>query len=283
MLAVLCVNALGSCYGSSGPPPDATLSPAERAERFPVVTVGDIVATQQRALTMIGYDRFAAILGGSLGGMQAIRWALSFPEAVAHCVAIGAYDFFSAMGIALNAIAREAIRNGGPRPESGIELARKIAMLTYKSEALLAERYDRRPDRGGGDPSREPSGRFDVEGYLDHQGAVFSKRMDPASYLVLTRAMDLFETRDVALDARHAAVAYTFAGISSDWLFLPRYVREAATRFALAGADSVYVELVSTHGHDAFLAEPDLLGALVRPRLAALSAALGAPVAPAER
>ena len=273
-LAIVCVNALGSCYGSTGP---ESLAPDGVAygERFPLVGVPDIVRAQREALAALGLTRFAVAVGGSLGGMQALTWALEAPAHVDRAIVIGAYDHFSAMGIALNAVAREAIRIART-PAEGIALARKIAMLTYKSETLLARRFARKPDRGGGDPAREPGSRYDVEGYLDHQGAVFAARMAPSAYLALTRAMDLFDVRDRTLAPAHPQL--TFAGISSDWLFLPRYVREAAQRYARAGADSAYVELASDHGHDAFLAEPEALRALLAPRLAPLYETLRAGV-----
>lgn len=265
-LAIVGINALGSAYGSTGP---QSAAPDGRTygERFPLVTVFDMVRAQREALARAGFARFAAVVGGSLGGMQALAWALEAPAHVDRAIVIGAYDHFAAMGIALNAVAREAIRIART-PAEGIALARKIAMLTYKSEALLAERFARRPDRNGGDPATEPNGRYDVEGYLDYQGAIFAARMDPQAYLTLTRAMDLFDSRDRRLSVPHPQLS--FVGISSDWLFLPRYVREAARRFAREGADSTYAELISDHGHDAFLAEPDRLQALLAPRLAPL-------------
>ena len=269
-LAIVGINALGSCYGSTGP---ASLAPdgLPYGDRFPLVTVADMVRAQREALADIGLRRFAAVVGGSLGGMQAIAWAFEAPAQIERVIAIGAYDHFAAMGIALNAVAREAIRIART-PAEGIALARKIAMLTYKSETLLDARYGRNPDRGGGDPTRNAADRYDVEGYLDHQGAIFSARMDPNAYLTLTRAMDLFDTRDAKVPQPFPH--FTFAGISSDWLFLPRYVRAAAERFTRAGADSTYVELASDHGHDAFLAEPERLQALLAPRLARLYANL---------
>ncbi len=267
-LAIVGVNALGSCYGSTGP-----LSPAPDGRpygsRFPVVSVVDLVRAQRAALAQLGITRLAAVAGGSLGGMQALEWAFQAPESIGHAFVIGAYDWFSAMGIALNAVAREAIRIAANRT-AGVELARKIAMLTYKSDALFAERFGRKFNRKGGDPTKNRADRFDVEGYLDYQGALFSARMDPDAYLTLTRVMDLFDTRD-RVPAR-TFPALTFVGISSDWLFLPAYVRAAARRFASAGADSLYLELESDHGHDAFLAEPDALEALMRSRLRELYA-----------
>jgi len=267
-VAVVCVNALGSCYGSTGP--DSLASDgAPYGDRFPLVTVTDMVRAQRRALASLGYDRFAAVIGASLGGMQAVAWAFEAPDRVDRVVAIGAYDHFAAMGIALNAIAREAIRIART-PAEGIALARKIAMLTYKSEALLAQRFARNVDRGGGDPTRVATDRYDVEGYLDHQGAIFAARMAPRAYLALTRAMDLFDMRARTLASTHPA--FHFVGISSDWLFLPKYVREAAQRFAALGATSTYDELISDHGHDAFLAEPEHLEPLLAARLASMYA-----------
>jgi homoserine O-acetyltransferase len=267
-LAIVGVNALGSCYGSTGPP-SAAPDGAPYGSRFPLVSVVDIVRAQRAALAKLGITRLAAVAGGSLGGMQALEWALQAPEDVGHAFVIGAYDSFSAMGIALNAVAREAIRISADRT-AGIELARKIAMLTYKSEALFAERFGRKFNRKGGDPTKNATDRYDVEGYLDYQGALFSARMDPDAYLTLTRAMDLHDTLDRVTNAQMPRL--TFVGISSDWLFLPAYVQAAARRFAAAGADSLYLELESNHGHDAFLAEPQALEALLRPRLRELYA-----------
>jgi len=272
-LAVVGVNALGSCYGSTGPGSNGPGGTPYGAD-FPVIGVPDMVRAQRAALAALGIDRLAAVAGGSLGGMQALEWALQAPAQVDRAIVVGAYDWFSPMGIALNAVAREAIRVA-VTPAAGIELARKIAMLTYKSEALFAERFARRFDRKGGDPTKNARDRFDVEGYLDYQGTLFSARMDPQAYLTITRAMDLFDTRERCLSDPHPA--FTFVGISSDWLFLPEYVRAAAERFAAAGADSVYFDLVSNHGHDAFLADPEHLRALVAPRLDALYKGLAQP------
>lgn len=260
-LAVVCVNALGSCYGSTGPPrgPAGALPGS-----FPLVTIGDIVRAQRRALAMLGLERFAVVAGASLGGMLALEWATAHAQTVRRAIIIAAYDHIPAMGIAFNALARDAIRIART-PAEGIGLARKIAMLTYKSEALLAERFGRKPDRGGGDPYRFATDRFDVEGYLDLQAARFIARMEPGAYLTLTRAMDLFDIRERPVSP--AMPRTIFVGISSDWLFLPRDVQAASERLRAAGADSVYRELLSDHGHDAFLAEPGALGALVSPLL----------------
>ncbi len=241
---VIGINALGSCYGSTGAHDFA----------FVRVTVGDIVRAQARALDELGIERIAIAIGGSLGGMQALKWVLDFPQRAAHAIAIGAHDHHSAMGIALNAVQREAIaidRN------QGLRLARKIAMLTYKSDDLFRLRHGRKTDRHG-------QLRYDVEGYLEYQADLFERRMDPAAYVALTHAMDSFDVRG-ALPASGSQPRLTFVGITSDWLFRPEDVRAAAQRFAARGFDAHYLELQSSHGHDAFLAETSALATLLRP------------------
>ncbi len=252
---VVGVNALGGCYGSTGP---ASRAPegAPYGARFPRVTVADIVRAASRALDRIGIERIEVVIGGSLGGMQALQWALDAPQRVGHAVMIFSHDHMSTMGVALNALQREALALD---PVGGLRLARKIAMLTYKSEELLAARHGRRPDRHG-------RRLFDVEGYLEHQADLFERRMDAATYATLTHAMDSFDVRSrVAADTKPAL---TFAGTGSDWLFRPQEIRAAAKRFARQGFDSQYLELPSQHGHDAFLAEPERLAALLEPRIA---------------
>jgi homoserine O-acetyltransferase len=239
---IIGINALGSCYGSTGP-----LTVGE----FPYVTVRDIVAAQARALDAIGVQRLSLVIGASLGGMQALQWALDFPERVARAVMVGSHDHQSAMGIALNSIQRDAIRVD---PARGLRIARKIAMLSYKSDALFKHRHDRRPDR-------KAKFRFDVEGYLEHQADVFQARMDPRSYVALTEAMDSFDVRGV--EPIDTSVQMLFVGISSDWLFLPQDVRAAAQRLAALGFRSDYAEIDSDHGHDAFLAEPEVFASIL--------------------
>ena len=243
------INALGSCYGSTGP---ADVDP------FPYITVRDVVAAQRKALDALGIGQISLAIGASLGGMQALQWALDDPQRVRAAIIVGAHDHHSAMGVALNGLQREAIALD---PAGGLRLARKIAMLSYKSDALLRRRHDRRADR-------KNRFRFDVEGYLQHQAERLEARMDPRSYAVLTQVMDSFDVRDLPKAADAASrPRLLFVGISSDWLFLPSDVLAAADRFGRAGYDSSYVELHSDHGHDAFLAEPESLGALITPWL----------------
>lgn len=235
------INALGSCYGST--------CPTAR------VTVSDIVRAEARALDQLGIPRIRVVIGGSLGGMRALQWAIDAPERVHTAIVVGAHDHHSSMGIALNALQREALTLDAER---GLRLARKIAMLTYKSEELLSGRHDRRRDRSGRDC-------FDVEGYLEHQADLFERRMDARSYAALTHAMDSFDVR--AFDVPAIKPELIFVGITSDRLFRAQDVRAAARRFALRGFPSHYVQHPSSHGHDAFLAEPEFLRALLEPYL----------------
>jgi len=248
---VIGINVLGGCYGSTGA--EAQACHPERSERSErsrgsaVITVRDMVRAQQRVFDALGIARLAVVVGGSLGGMQALQWAMDAPERVAQAIIIGASDHHTAMGIALNAVQREAIALD---PVRGVALARKIAMLTYKSDDLLAERHDRKTDRKG-------KRRFDIEGYLDHQGDKLVERMDGDTYTLLTHAMDSFDVRDRPAPP---GVDLTFVGISSDWLFRPQEIRAAAKRL-----HARYLELESNHGHDAFLAEPTHLRDLLAP------------------
>jgi homoserine O-acetyltransferase/O-succinyltransferase len=238
---IIGINVLGGCYGST--------QPSQR------VTVRDIVRAERRVLDKLEIPRIAVVIGGSLGGMQALQWALDAPERVGHAIMIGASDHHTAMGVALNAVQREAIALD---PVRGVALARKIAMLTYKSDDLFRERHDRKRDRKGRDY-------FDVEGYLDHQGDKFVDRMDGKTYTLLTHAMDSFDVRDRAAPS---GVDLTFVAISSDWLFRPQEIRAAAKRL-----NARYLELESDHGHDAFLADGENLRALLAPLLVTPSVA----------
>ena len=266
---VVGINVLGGCYGSTGP---SSLAPDGRrwGPRFPVVTIADMVEAERRALLALGIERFAAVISGSLGGQQALQWARAHPDLVDHAIVVGTFDHLRAQGIAQNGVAREAIRldprfDGGwyeEPPVDGLRLARAIATLTYKSEDLFERRYGNRADRAGGDPSRSLDARFDVEGYLAHQGDVFVRRFDANSYIVLTRAMDLFDLRGRERPAGRTRL--TFVGIEGDQLYSPQFVWSCAARWAEAGWDSEYRHLESDHGHDGFLAHPQTLAAVLR-------------------
>lgn len=260
---VVCSNLIGSCYGSTGP---ATINPATGrsfGRDFPLVTVRDWVRAQALLLDHLRIERLRAVVGASIGGMQAMQWAIDFPHRVARCVAIGAAPL-TAMGLALNHLQRQAIFND---PVTGLATARAIAMLSYKSAELFETRYARRPNRNGEDPMRSLAERYDIGGYLDYQGEIFTRRFDPNSYLVITKAMDNFHPAN-GYESEAAALARIQAkmlmiGISSDWLFPPAEVRSLTERMQAAGVNAEYAEITSDHGHDGFLAEPHSLLPLI--------------------
>jgi len=280
-LALVGINVLGSCYGSTGPSSLAR-DGKPYGSRFPVVSVGDMVSAQQAAVNKLGIGNMLGVIGGSLGAMQGLQWILREPARFRHGIILGAYDYFSAMSLALNSLSRAAIMHDpnfragdyydGLPPHEGVHLARMIAMVTYKSEALFSERFGRRPDRAGGDPAKDPHARFDVESYLEYQGKKFVSRMDANTYLSLTRAMDLFDLRDAVTTATSTAI--TFVGIDSDWLFTAAEITKAAERFRQRGYAVQAYTLHSTHGHDAFLADLTELAELIAPSMNALYAAL---------
>ncbi len=277
---VLCSNILGSCYGSTGPAAIDPQTGRQYGAGFPLVTVGDLVRAQRELLRHLEIERVKLVIGGSIGGMQALEWAIDFPEMVEHCVAIGAAPL-GAMGLALNHLQRQAIRmdpkwNGGEYspddpPAQGLALARALAMCSYKSAELFHERFGRNPNRNGEDPWTDLQGRFDVAGYLDYQGRKFVERFDANSYLAISRTMETFDpvrTFGSAQAAYSRVRAHvTLVGISSDWLFPAADVRSLGEQLRAAGAGCEYCEIASSHGHDAFLAEPEKLAAILAAHL----------------
>jgi homoserine O-acetyltransferase len=268
---ILGINVLGSCYGSTGPTSIDPRTGKRYAGKFPSVSIRDMVRAQARLLDFLEVRRLHAVVGGSIGGMQALAWATGYPMRVSRCVAIGACPLHG-MGLAMSHIQREVIRRdprwrGGDYPPedppiSGLSLARGLAMCTYKSAELFRERFGRRPDRSGEDPAAELAARFDVGGYLDHQGRTFVTRFDANSYLVISKAMDTFELTDTQLTQVKAKVG--LIGIESDWLFPPGDVRELADRMRDAGAEVRFDRMQSNHGHDGFLADAPMLAPLMQ-------------------
>jgi homoserine O-acetyltransferase len=276
---VICTNILGSCYGSTGP---ASINPATGqpyGPDFPQIAVRDIVRSQARVLDEIGVERLRIVIGASIGGMQALQWAVDYPRRVEHCIAIGTAPL-SAMGLALNHLQRQAIRldpkfNGGKyapgdQPSGGLGLARAIAMCSYKSAELFDERYARKPNRNGEDPLRSFEHRYDVAGYLDYQGQKFVQRFDANAYMVISKTMDTFDlAHGYASEAealKRIQAHVSLVGITSDWLFPREDVRALAERIEAAGVPCDYTEFESSHGHDGFLAEVGAIAAVVSGR-----------------
>lgn len=244
--AFICVNYLGSSYGSTSA---STLKKRRqkggRAE-LPIVTTRDIVRTNVLLLEHLGVEKLKYAIGGSVGGMLALQLAVDHPELAEHVVSIAATPL-SAMGLALNHLQRQAIR------QNDLELARKIAVVSYKSPRKFGERFGRNPNRNGEDPLHNRNDRFDVGGYLDHQGDLFKERFELDSYDLITKAMDLFDlSKD---DLKQIRSKVSLVGISSDWLFPAADVRALKDRLVRAGADAVYHEIRSEDGHDAFLSD----------------------------
>jgi homoserine O-acetyltransferase/O-succinyltransferase len=275
---VVGVNVIGSCYGSTGPLSER--GSGRNGGDFPLISISDMVKSQVRLLDYLHISRLKAVIGGSIGGMQALSWAVDYPERLERCIAIGAAPL-SAMGLALSHLQRQAIRNdpawldgqypADRQPVAGLALARAIALCTYKSSELFDRRFARRPDRSGDDPHTSLHGRYDVAGYLDYQGQIFHPRFDANSYLVLSKAMDTFDpARNYGSDLaawRRIRVPLLLVGISTDWLFTPADVRALADRARAAGANANYAELESSHGHDGFLADAEALAPIIQSHL----------------
>ena len=281
---VVCANALGSCYGSTGP---RSIAPDGRRYdlRFPQLTVRDLVNAQLLLLERLGIERLAAVVGGSLGGMQAIEFAASAPELADKVFVIAAANVFHTQGIAYNEIQRRAIMldpewvegsyEPGAGPGRGIALARMLGMVTFQSDPLMTARFGRNPARYNA--WSEFQGRYDVEGYLHYQGDKLAERFDANTYLYLSRVMDGHDIGrgrggELAV-AESIAARCIYVGIDSDILFPACHVRASAEIVAEAGGDAVYREISSFNGHDAFLNQVDQMGAILREELAGQSAA----------
>ena len=278
---VVCSNVIGGCYGSTGPTSIDPETARPYGMRFPVVTIRDMVRAQRRLLDSLGVRRLALVIGGSIGGQQALEWAVEFPDFVERAVPVAATGALGPQGVGMSEIGRRAImadpgwQNGdyygtGRKPDAGLAIARMAGMMTYQSAAGQWERFGRRP---ASRPAlhEEFGGRFEIESYLHYQGKALVERFDANSYLYLSRAMDLY---DVALGYESEEEAYSrieadvlFVGISSDWLFPPNEVRQTAQRARRAEADADYAEIDSLSGHDAFLKDWDELRAAVGPFL----------------
>ncbi|HVX22335.1 MAG TPA: homoserine O-acetyltransferase [Acidimicrobiales bacterium] len=275
---VVCANTLGGCRGTTGP---AAASPDRSpwGSRFPAVTVRDQVAVEAALADRLGIVRWAAVIGGSMGGMRALEWAVTHPDRVRRMVVVACGAAATAEQIALCAVQAQAIRmdpgfHGGDYytvppghgPERGLGLARRIGHVTYRSEEELDARFGRRPQA---DEDPLGGGRYAVEGYLDHHAEKLVGRFDANSYLVLSRAMD---HHDVGRGRGGAARALarvraepTVVAIDSDRLYPPRLQHELAA--LLPGRPDVHV-VRSLHGHDGFLIESPQVGRLVEAALA---------------
>ncbi len=270
---VICANVLGGCMGSTGPrSPHPRRPGALWGVEFPVITIHDMVRAQKRLVEHLGISRLFAVIGGSMGGMQALSWAVQFPEMLFAAVPIAAAAYHSAQNIAFHEIGRQAIaadphfRGGhywaeGVRPERGLAVARMTAHITYVSEEALTRKFGRKLQNAEGLSALGEQ--FAVESYLQYQGSSFVQRFDANSYLTITRAMDLFDLAgehggDLAAAFRGARARFLLVSFSSDWLFPTAQSRALARALNHAAANVSFVEVQSDKGHDAFLLdEPD--------------------------
>lgn len=280
---VVCSNVLGGCAGTTGP---ISLDPRDGQLyrlRFPHVTVGDMVRTQRELLVRLGVRRLAAVAGGSVGGLQALEWAIAYPDMVDRAIVVAAAQRLSAQGLAIDDIARQAILNDpawrggdypiGEGPKLGLGIARMLAMLTYTSADGLDHRFGRRPaTRASAWPAFGP--RLDVETYLHHQADKLIGRFDASSYLYITNAMDRYDAAEGpgrgsdAAAFRRIRADVLALGISSDWLYPAEQMRGLARDLAAAGVRARYVQIDSLNGHDAFLKDWEQMDTLLRPFLA---------------
>jgi homoserine O-acetyltransferase len=264
---VVGVNNLGSCFGSTGPMSVDPSTGHPYGASFPVVTVEDWVNAQMRLADALGIERWAAVMGGSLGGMQALSWAIQYPARIAHCVAIASTPKLTAQNIAFNEVARTAIRSDpdfhggdyyahGVVPRRGLRVARMIGHITYLSGDDMAERFGRtmRTD----DYQFHYDVEFEVESYLRYQGDKFSEYFDANTYLLITRALDYFDpAKSTGGDLRRAlapvSARFLLASFTTDWRFTPARSREIVEALIANDRDVTYVEIDAPHGHDAFL------------------------------
>jgi len=276
---VVCSNVLGGCSGSTGP---ASIEPGTGRPygmRFPVVSIRDMVRAQRRLLDALGVRKLALVAGGSIGGQQALEWAVEFPDFIEKAVPVAATGALGPQGIGMSEIGRRAIMadpdwqdgdyyDTGRSPDKGLAIARMAGMMTYQSAPGQWERFARRP---AGRPALHPEfgGRFEIESYLHYQGRDLTNRFDANSYLYLSRAMDLY---DVARGYTSEEEAYAriqaeilFIGVTSDWLFPATEVKGSVEKAKTAGADVHYAEIDTLSGHDAFLKDWKELTEAIRP------------------
>ncbi len=265
---VVSLNNLGGCHGSTGPSSIDPDTGKTWGANFPMIVVEDWVNSQVRLADHLGIDCWAAVVGGSLGGMQALQWAIAYPERIRHCVAIATASKLSAQNIAFNEVARQAIlsdpdfRDGdyaafGVVPKHGLGLARMVGHITYLSDDAMGQKFGRdlRSEELKYDLT---SVEFQVESYLRYQGQAFSQRFDANTYLLMTKALDYYDPArvhngDLAKTLEPVQARCLVVSFSTDWRFPPSRSRELANALITARKDVSYLEVEAAQGHDAFL------------------------------
>lgn len=282
---VVCSNILGSCKGTTGP---ASINP-ETGEPygldFPLVTVSDMVKAQKKLVNHLKIDQLLAVIGGSLGGMQALQWAVSYPDCVRFCIPIATTARSSPQQIAFNEVRRRAVMSdpkwnqgtyyGADPPRDGLSLARMIGHITFLSEESMRQKFGRRlQDKEN--LSFDFDIDFEVESYLHYKGEKFVEKFDANSYLYITRAIDYFDLtnggeRPLSEAFKGVKARFLVVAISSDWLYPPYQSKQVVRALRTIDVDASYAEIRSSYGHDAFLVEPGQLGYIITDFLSQVS------------
>lgn len=266
---VVSLNNLGGCNGSTGPSSVNPQTGKAWGPDFPPLRARDWVNSQVRLADLLGIDCWAAVIGGSLGGMQAMRWALEYPLRIKHCVVIAAAMKLSAQNLAFNEVARQAIladpdfAEGNYQamdkvPAQGLALARMVGHITYLSDGAMASKFGRDVRSGSLEQGNEQDVEFQVQSYLRYQGSQFSGNFDANTYILMTRALDYFDlareydNNPVAAFA-HARCSFLVLSFSTDWRFSPQRSREIVDALIAADRPVTYAEIEADEGHDAFL------------------------------
>jgi homoserine O-acetyltransferase len=275
---VVGVNNLGGCHGSTGPASINAGTGKPWGADFPLVTVEDWVEVQARLADHLGIERFAVVMGGSLGAMQALQWALSYPDRIRHALVIAAAPKLSAQNIAFNEVARQAIMTDpdfhggnfyehGVLPRRGLRLARMIGHITYLSDDAMAEKFGRILRNGALKFNFDVE--FEIESYLRYQGDKFSDYFDANTYLRITKALDYFDPAadyggDLTKALARAKAGFLVVSFTSDWRFSPARSREIVKALVDNRLNVSYAEIDAPHGHDAFLMEDPRYHGLIR-------------------
>ncbi len=295
---VIGVNNLGSCFGSTGPMHTNPDTGRVYGADFPVVTVEDWVNAQARLLDALGIETLAAVMGGSLGGMQALSWTLQYPQRVRHAVVVASAPNLTAENIAFNEVARRAIVTDpdfhgghfyalGVIPKRGLRIARMIGHITYLSDDVMNEKFGRqlRAATQDGEPGEylysTLEAEFQIESYLRYQGDKFADYFDANTYLLITRALDYFDpARTYGGDLSHAlaraSCKFLLVSFTTDWRFAPKRSREIVKALLDNRRDVSYAEIDAPHGHDAFLLDDARYMAVVRSYFDGIGKELGA-------
>jgi len=265
---IICSNVIGGCKGSTGP---SSLNPKTNKPYgldFPLITIADMVRAQKRLTDHLGIKKLLSVVGGSMGGMQALQWLVSYPKHVYSVIPVATTTKHSPQQIAFGEVGRQAVmsdpdwRDGNyycvSNPSRGLAVARMIGHITYMSDTSMAEKFGRRSKQVKPDFKFDPN--FEVEGYLKYRGETFVKRFDANSYLYITKALDLFDLAgDKKLQEvfRGTKAKLLILSFKSDWLYPSYQSKEIVKACKLEGLDATYMEISSTYGHDAFLLEVD--------------------------